>query len=63
MRTLYVSAFLKLTLEKFLQFKLLPKIEYQPIPDMRVSPKRGTCDIIPILDDIITIFELYNSAQ
>jgi hypothetical protein len=26
MRTLYVSAFLKLTLEKFLQLKLLPKI-------------------------------------
>ena len=44
MRTLYVSAFLKLTLEKFLQFKLLPKIGDQPNPDMRVSPRRTTCD-------------------
>ena len=33
MRPLNISAFFKLTLEKFLKSKLLPKIEYQPIPD------------------------------
>ena len=52
MRTLYVSAFLKLTLEKFLQFKLLPKIEDQPIPDILIiSLKKGGCDIIFIINN------------
>jgi hypothetical protein len=37
MCTLYSSAFLKKTLEKLLQFKLLPKIEYKSILEMKVS--------------------------
>jgi hypothetical protein len=32
-------------------------------PDMRISPKRVTFDIISISDDITKIFGLYHSAQ
>jgi hypothetical protein len=44
-------------------WELVNNIRISAGGDMRVSPKRGTCDIIPIFDDIITIFKLYNSAQ
>ena len=30
---------------------------------LRISPKQEICDIIPISEDITTIFGLYNSAQ